>query len=98
MKKIWGGGKKDIGPSSTQLLVTIIIFLLTWGLSSMQNPQVLFDSPSKESFQSKIGPKLTDLEPILKLLLFQVKFHEIFEGSKKAGSWPKNDFFFDIFE
>ena len=93
MKKIWGGGKKDIGPSSTQLLVTIIIFLLTWGLSSMQNLPVLFDSPSKESFQSKIGPKLTDLEPILKLLLFQVKFHEIFEGSKKAGFWPKNNFF-----
>ena len=68
MKKIWGGGKKDIGPSSFQLLVTIIIFLLTWGLSSMQNLPVLFDSPSKESFQSKIGPKLTDLETIFELL------------------------------
>ena len=55
MKKIWGGAKKDFGPSSFQLLVTITIILLTWGLSSMQNPQVLFDSPSKESFQTKSG-------------------------------------------
>ena len=93
MKKIWGGGKKDFGPSSFQLLVTIIIILLTWGLSSMQNLPVLFNSPSKESLQSKIGPKLTDLETIFEMLLFQVKFHEIFEGSKKAGFWPKTIFF-----
>ena len=59
----------------------------------MQNPQVLFDSPSKESFQSKIGPKLTDLEPIFELLLFQVKFHEIFEGSKKQVFDQKTIFF-----
>ena len=63
----------------------------------MQNPQVLFDSPSKESFQSKIGPKLTDLEPIFELLLFQVKFHEIFEGSKSRFLTKKRNFF-DIFQ
>ena len=83
VKKIWGDPKKDMSPTRFRTLKATIIFSLAWGISALGTKKYLH-VPSKWVIPNENWTKIDWIRAKNKMSYFQG-----FEGSKKAGFWPK---------